>query len=84
MLNKANLTGKSVLFRLVGIAAVYAGTVRHVESDGLWIESPDFATEIAQDAAWRKPYSHVAAGQSRRLALFVPTGSLTFLMVGAE
>ena len=76
-----HLQDKPVLFRMTRSNAVYSGIVKQVESAGVWIETTDLLIELAQDAAWKKPYQQfVGKIQARAPQFFVPFATLQFLV----
>jgi len=79
MIDKDHLRNKQVLFRLVGIPVIYAGVVKYVEDDGLWMEVPSLIGEMLRDAAWKSLAEKIEAP-----ILFVPTASLVYLIAAKE
>jgi hypothetical protein len=79
MIDKDHLRDKQVLFKLVGIPVIYAGVVRCIEGDGLWIEAPSLINEMLRDAARKSLTEKIQAP-----ILFVPTASLVYLIAAKE
>jgi hypothetical protein len=79
MIDKDHLRDKQVLFKLAGIPVIYAGVVRYVEGDGLWVEAPSLIGEMLRDAAWKS-----LAEKIQVPILFVPTASLVYLIAAKE
>ena len=76
MNDRAHLRDKQVVFRFVNGAGVYAGVVKLVEADGVWIESPALIEQMRNDAAWKAEVQPIDAP-----VFFVPTSSLMYLIV---
>ncbi len=79
MIDRKHLQDKQVAFRLVGSIRVNIGLVKLVETDGLWIESPHFLSEMQQDRGWGPAVEQVQAP-----VFFVPTTSMMFLIATQE
>ena len=79
MIDKAHLKGRQVAFRIAGSYRVNVGTVKLVEPDGFWIDSPQFANELQQDSAWA-----VALKDLRTPVFFVPLATLIYLVASQE
>lgn len=75
MVRKDKLQDKQVVFRLISMPRIYSGTVKIIEPDGFWIESPDMVAEMLEDDGWKKVVGGVQAP-----ILFVPTSSLYYLI----
>jgi len=86
MIDKTRLTEKLVMFRMTRSNSVYSGTVKHVENDGVWIETPDLLVELAQDAAWKNIYQRFVGQiqQSKQPAFFLPFAALQFLIAAQD
>jgi len=76
---KTRLRNKRVIFRLKTIPTIYSGTVQRLEDDGVWIDAPDFFSELQKDAAWA-----VLAREIQEPLLFVPMSSLLYLMTAKD
>ena len=76
MIEKGQLQGKEIAFRLLGSNLVNVGSVQLVEEDGFWIESPQLLGQLQRDAAWGPALKTI-----QEPVLFVPISSLMFLIV---
>ena len=76
MTDKSQLPNMTVAFRIAGTNRVYSGKVTKVETDGFWIESSGFVTDIQTDVAWKLAMNDVPTP----LVFFLPTASLMFLV----
>ena len=79
MIDKAHLSDKNILFRIKHSDHVYAGTVKFIENDGFWIESPSMYGQLQNDRVWME-----SANTIETPVLFVPTSSLMFLIASKE
>ena len=80
MLNRNDLQGKPVLFRMAHGNRLHSGTIVHVDNEGFWIESQSVVNELAEDASWKRAYIPFVEKYPDPLVLFVPNASLTFLV----
>jgi len=78
MMTKANLRDKQIMFRMVA-GAVYLGTVKHVETDGLWIDSPNLVGQIQEDQAWGPMIKKIS-----KPLIFVPISALMFVIAAND
>jgi hypothetical protein len=79
MIYKKTLQDKQVVFRLVNLSTAYVGTVRGVENDGFWIESPTLIGQLRSDMAWKTLIEQV-----EKPLILVPTSSLMYLIASDQ
>ena len=82
MIDKNHLRDKQVIFRLNaphGEKWLFSGTVKFVESDGFWIESPPLIGQLKEDSAWKAAVDGIQGA-----VLFIPTSSLMYLIAAKE
>lgn len=80
MLNRSELQDKPVLFRMAHGNRLHSGKIMQVDNDGFWIESKTVASELAEDASWKRAYLPFVEEHPEPLVLFIPNASLFFLL----
>jgi hypothetical protein len=84
--NSRSMTGlkhlreKTIIYRLIGVPALYRRTVKTSEEQGLWIDAGTLIDDLHRDQAWKQLVDNVGTSP----AMFVPFSSFVFLIVATE